>query len=79
MAIADDAIEKAALKFPQSEAAIVHCSGARSLDALEPHADRGVLWPIQTLGTGEPIDLSTAITGRLIATLDHARFSLVRA
>ncbi|MBK7241919.1 MAG: DUF2520 domain-containing protein [Flavobacteriales bacterium] len=72
LAIADDAIEKVALKFPQSEAVIVHCSGARSLDALEPHADRGVLWPIQTLGTGEPIDLSTAPLV-IDSNTDHAR------
>ena len=60
LAIADDAIEQVALSLPQNETVMAHCSGARSLDALEPHVNRGVLWPIQTLGIVDPIDLTNA-------------------
>ncbi|MBP6311993.1 MAG: Rossmann-like and DUF2520 domain-containing protein [Flavobacteriales bacterium] len=72
LAVADDAIEQVAAKLSPSDAVVAHCSGARSLDALEPHANRGVVWPIQTLGTGEPIDLTT--TPLVIdGNTDHAR------
>lgn len=72
LAVSDDSIAKVAKKLPPTNAIVAHCSGARSLEALEPHQHRGVLWPIQTLSNTEPIDLShiPLITD---GNTDHAR------
>jgi len=57
LAVSDDAIASVAQALPRTEAVVAHVSGARSLDALDPHKHQGVLWPIQSLGAGTPMDL----------------------
>lgn len=58
LAVSDDAIAAVAHALPSTETVVAHVSGARSLNALDPHKHQGVLWPIQTLGIGAPMDLS---------------------
>lgn len=60
IAVSDDAIASVADQLPLTDAVVAHVSGARSLDVLERHPHRGVLWPVQTLGTGAPLDLRTS-------------------
>ena len=57
VATSDDAIAEVATRLPTSDGVIAHTAGAVGLDVLAPHAHRGVLWPIQTLSHGAPIDL----------------------
>ena len=57
LCISDDAIEEVAKLLPMSSGVIAHTSGAKSVTLLGDHAHRGVLWPIQSLSPGEPIDL----------------------
>lgn len=72
LAVSDDAITTVAQALPSSEAVVAHVSGARSLDALDPHKHQGVLWPIQTLGVGTPIDLSN-VPMIVDGNTDHAK------
>lgn len=58
LAVSDDAIASVAARLPRSNGLFVHCSGTRPLDELAPHLERAVLWPIQALSVGEPLDLS---------------------
>lgn len=58
LAVSDDAIGAVAGHIPIGNGTVAHVSGARSLDLLGEHPQKGVLWPIQTLGPGPPIDLS---------------------
>ncbi len=58
LAVSDDAIAPVAATLPQRDGLLVHCSGTRALDELAPHAQRAVLWPIQALSVGAPLDLS---------------------
>jgi len=57
IAVSDDAIAEVAAGMPESGAVVAHTAGAMGLDVLAPHAHRGVLWPIQSLGHGAPADL----------------------
>ncbi len=59
LAVSDDAIAEVAASLPSTDAVTVHVSGARGLDVLAPHAHRGVLWPVQSLGGEFPLDLRT--------------------
>lgn len=58
LAVSDDAIATVATQLPLRDGLLVHCSGTRPLDELAPHALRAVLWPIQALSTGAPLDLA---------------------
>jgi len=58
LCISDDAIEQVAKALPKNNSVIAHTSGAKSVTILGDHAHRGVLWPIQSLSPGAPIDLS---------------------
>lgn len=60
LAVSDDAIATVAARLAPSAGAIAHTSGTKPLDLLGPHPHRGVLWPIQSLSTGDPLDLSDA-------------------
>ncbi len=53
----DDAIHEVAAKLDPRSRVVVHTAGAVGLDVLAPHAHRGVIWPVQTLSHGAPIDL----------------------
>lgn len=58
IATSDDSIAEVAARIPQGGTVVAHTAGAVPLDVLAPHAHRAVLWPIQTLSHGAPIDLS---------------------
>jgi len=57
LAVSDDAIQLVAEQIKPQPALFVHTSGTKDLDQLLPHADRAVLWPIQSIAHA-PIDLS---------------------
>lgn len=59
IAVSDDAIGEVARRLPVTRAVVAHTSGAQSMQALGRHARTGVLWPIQSLGGDEAMDLST--------------------
>lgn len=58
VAVSDDAIAPVAGALTPTNAVVAHTAGAMGLDVLAPHEHRGVLWPIQSLGHGAPMDLS---------------------
>lgn len=57
IATSDDSIAEVARKLKPSKGVVAHTAGAVPLDVLAPHAHRAVLWPIQTLSHGAPMDL----------------------
>ncbi len=57
IAVSDDAISAVAAALPASDAVVAHTAGAVDLEVLLPHAHRAMLWPIQSLGHGAPMDL----------------------
>lgn len=57
LAVSDDAIAQVAKQIPSSGMVVAHTAGAVDLDVLAPHTHRGVIWPIQSLGHGAPMDL----------------------
>ena len=57
IATSDDSIGEVARKLVPADNVIAHTAGTVSLDVLQPHANRGVLWPVQTLSHGAPIEL----------------------
>ena len=57
LAVSDDAIAEVAAALPPTQAVVAHTAGAKDLDVLAPHAHRGVLWPIQSLSHGAPVDM----------------------
>lgn len=59
LAVSDDAIEAVAGKLPADGTPVIHLSGSNSLELLQAHAHRGVMWPMHSFGTGEPADFST--------------------
>lgn len=58
IATSDDSIAEVAARIPQGETIVVHTAGAVPLDVLALHPHRAVIWPVQTLSHGAPIDLS---------------------
>ena len=58
IAVSDDAIGEVAKQLPKTDAVVAHTSGAQSMQLFNRHAHTGVLWPIQSLSPGEPLDLS---------------------
>lgn len=58
IATSDDSIPEVASRIPAGRSVLVHTAGAVPIDVLLPHAHRGVIWPVQTLSHGAPIDLS---------------------
>ncbi len=57
LAVSDDAIGDVAALLPKGGAVVAHTAGAVGMDLLAHHAHHGVLWPIQSLGHGQPMDL----------------------
>jgi len=57
LAVSDDAIATVAASLPRTGAVVAHTAGAIGMDLLSDHADHGVLWPIQSLSHGQPMDL----------------------
>ena len=57
LAVSDDAIAEVAAALPAADAVVAHTAGAKDMDVLAPHAHRGVLWPIQSLSHGAPVDM----------------------
>ena len=50
LALRDDAIPDFARELaPSIDRLLLHCAGAGSLDWLQPHPRRGILWPLQSL------------------------------
>lgn len=72
LAVSDDAIATVAQALPRTTGVVAHVSGGRSLDVLVPHTSQGVLWPIQTLGVGSPIDLGN-VPLIVDGNTDHAK------
>lgn len=58
IAVSDDALLEVASRIPRSNSIVCHVSGAKSMDVLEPHQHRGVLWPVQSLAEGAQVDIS---------------------
>ncbi|HEX2618330.1 MAG TPA: DUF2520 domain-containing protein, partial [Flavobacteriales bacterium] len=58
LVVSDDAIADVAAQLPKDKAITAHVSGAKPFTLLGDHAHRGVLWPIQSLSPGEPVDFS---------------------
>jgi len=58
IATSDDSIAELAARIPQGKAVVALTAGAVGIDVLAPHAHRAVIWPVQTLSHGAPIDLS---------------------
>lgn len=56
LAVSDDAIGEVAELLLPSDAVTAHTSGAKPFHALGAHERRGVLWPVQSLSPGPPID-----------------------
>ena len=56
--VSDQAIAEVAKLLPARNSAIIHTSGASSLDRLLPHENRAALWPIMTLSPGVPMDFN---------------------
>ena len=48
IAVSDNAIHEVSQKIPLSNAIVVHTSGASSIDLLNKHSKRGVMYPLQT-------------------------------
>ena len=48
IAVSDHAIHEVSQKIPLSDAIVVHTSGASSIDLLNKHSKRGVMYPLQT-------------------------------
>lgn len=81
IATSDDSIAEVASKLPPTNSVVAHTAGAVGLDVLAPHTHRAVLWPVQTLSHGAPIDLSDvplAVDGSTPEALD-AILRLARA
>jgi predicted short-subunit dehydrogenase-like oxidoreductase (DUF2520 family) len=57
IATSDDSLAEVAGRLKPGPGVVAHTAGAVGLDVLEPHTHRAVLWPIQTLSHGAPIDL----------------------
>jgi len=57
LAVSDDAIREVSAMLPKGSAVVAHTAGAVGMDLLEGHTHHGVLWPIQSLGHGQPMDL----------------------
>lgn len=57
IAVSDAAIGEVVRKIGPLNGVVAHTSGASTYDLLLPHPHRGVLWPIQTLGGGDALDL----------------------
>jgi predicted short-subunit dehydrogenase-like oxidoreductase (DUF2520 family) len=57
VAVSDDAIAEVAAKLPAGDTVVAHTAGAIGLEVLAPHQHRGVIWPIQSLSHGAPMDL----------------------
>jgi predicted short-subunit dehydrogenase-like oxidoreductase (DUF2520 family) len=57
VAVSDDAIATVAGQLLETGAVVAHTAGAMGLNVLAPHVHRGVLWPIQSLSHGAPMDL----------------------
>ncbi len=57
IAVSDAAIGEVARVIGPLNGVVAHTSGASTHDLLLPHTHRGVLWPIQTLGGGDTLDL----------------------
>jgi predicted short-subunit dehydrogenase-like oxidoreductase (DUF2520 family) len=58
IATSDDSIAEIAARIPASGTVVAHTAGAVPIDVLVPHLHRAVIWPVQTLSHGAPIDLS---------------------
>lgn len=58
IAVTDDAIAAVAARLPRSTAVTAHVSGAKPYTLLGDHPHRGVLWPIQSLSPGDPVDFT---------------------
>lgn len=58
IATSDDSIAEVAGRIAAGNTVVAHTAGAVGIDVLAPHAHRAVIWPVQTLSHGAPIDLS---------------------
>ena len=58
IAVKDDAIGSVAKRLPKGSTVVAHTSGTQSMAVLGKQMHAGVLWPIQSLSPGEPVDLS---------------------
>jgi len=81
IATSDDSIAEVAAALAVSKSVMAHTAGAVGLDVLAPHEQRGVLWPVQTLSHGAPIDLKDVplVVGGNTAEAREAMLKLARA
>ncbi len=76
LAVSDDAIQVVAGGIPADGTPVIHLSGSNSLDLLQAHAQRGVMWPMHSFGTGEPADFSAIPL--VVDAADESTLALVR-
>lgn len=76
LAVSDDAIGPVAQGLSNDGTPLLHLSGTKSLDLLEPHAHRAVLWPMQSFTPGPPVDFSAVPV--VIDANDDRTLALVR-
>ena len=76
LAVSDDAVQAVAELLPDDGTPVAHLSGSRSLELLNPHPHRGVLWPIQSFSPGKPVDFS--IVPLVVDANDEATLRLLR-
>lgn len=56
--VPDNAIKQVSDSLESSQAVYLHCSGSKSIEALCKHANRGVLYPLQTFSKTRKLDTS---------------------
>ncbi len=52
IALSDDAITRVSTRLPDQPGTVVHFSGTVSIEALQPHPQRAVCWPVFPIGPG---------------------------
>lgn len=59
LALKDDVLEEVGLAIPNSEALVVHTSGAVGMSVLRKFKRTGVFYPLQTFSKNKEVDFST--------------------
>lgn len=55
LAVSDTSISRVSQSIENSDAAIIHCSGATELNVINTHSNYGVFYPLQTLSSKKPV------------------------
>ena len=58
VSVSDNAIHEVSFQLPLTDAIVAHTSGASSIDLLNKHEHRGVIYPLQTFSKHQQVDWS---------------------